>query len=211
MNLIIDKLELFRSERPMGELECYVRLCSLAAPDGRIHHQIYRMMDWAGWKRSKMRSFLDYLIANGLLIQDGKDFIIPGREAKVKYKKSRPKGGDYLRDTPVDLKDVTVSEPLRLAKYMHTRLTQQFPQNLKVRNAKTEIWEYDCKLIIVNDERGLRQAAEVFKWAMADDFWFNKIDTPIRLRKHFDTLIAQMQAKTPQATTITPKQAMSYE
>lgn len=85
------------------------------------------------------------------------------------------------------------SEELKLAHWMFDQVLKLHPGH-KPPNWKR--WMRQIRLMVI-EGRTIRQIAELFAWANADDFWQATILTPEKLMSHWDTL-AMRRAKNPQ-------------
>lgn len=90
------------------------------------------------------------------------------------------------------------SDAYRLAVLMRDMLKANVPA-LKEPNLQAWAWSLDVALR--NDERMANPhfVAEVIKWACSDSFWRANIQSPDKLRKHFDQLVARMESEAEKA------------
>ena len=84
-----------------------------------------------------------------------------------------------------DVATFTLSEDTKLAQWMFGKLQALNP---KLRTPSWSAWVRDIRLMRERDGRNLREIAELFAFANADEFWQANIESPGTLRKQWNKL-----------------------
>lgn len=93
----------------------------------------------------------------------------------------------------VDLKEnKDYSNELRFTKYMHTKLTELYPENKILKKAKVEPWTKDVRGMFKTDERDPEKTFDLFNLVIGDEFWQKNILSPSGFRKHYDQLYTKL-------------------
>lgn len=77
---------------------------------------------------------------------------------------------------------------LRLASELWEYVSKNFPKH---KEPNLESWANDIRLMIERDNRTEAEISDAIKWSQSDSFWYQNIRSTSKLRKQFDTLVAQ--------------------
>lgn len=79
---------------------------------------------------------------------------------------------------------------MRLAELLFSKITERNPSHKK---PNLEKWANDIRLIRELDKRNEEQIEYLINWSQNNSFWQANILSPAKLRKQFDTLVAQVK------------------
>lgn len=84
------------------------------------------------------------------------------------------------------------SEYMKMAKYLLRKIHEWNP-DYEAKNMQK--WADDCRKILTIDKRDKKTIVAVIDWATSHHFWQSNILSPEKLRKQFQTLLAQMNSR----------------
>lgn len=84
---------------------------------------------------------------------------------------------------------------LRMVRWFYDELYKVNPELKSLKTATVFKWYQDVKRLIEIDKRNPKEAANLFGWAMIDEFWMYTLQSPSGFRKHYDKIYNQYQRK----------------
>lgn len=77
---------------------------------------------------------------------------------------------------------------LKLANKLWNYVKNNFPKH---KAPNIDSWANDIRLMMQQDDRTFEEIEDAINWSQANDFWYKNIRSAGKLRKQFDTLVAQ--------------------
>ncbi len=177
-----------------------------------------KLMDRWGWGKTKLRSFLDLLQNDGMIIKksDNKKTAItivnyseyqPKQttdkpQANHEQTTSKPRADTNNNDNNINKKDIPLKkEPkifskdekeYRLANYLSNQIAKRLekqPQDEKT----LQKWSYEFNKMVRLDKYDIDEIADVLVFSQKNDFWQSNILSASKFRKQYLTLLAQMK------------------
>ena len=115
----------------------------------------------------------------------------PNKPTGLNGNPNNPPKGDSDSDSDSDSvsKRLYSDDDKRLAEYIFQGVLQVAP---KTKQPNIDNWSNTVRLMREQDNHTHKEIAQVFKWAINDDFWKTNIQSPIKLRKQFASLHSKM-------------------
>jgi hypothetical protein len=179
---------------------------------GFFHQEIYEAYDILTSKGFQKRFMLAANRRKGIQIRDSFNLIkevsadnnriiddinLENDDINItKEKKLKEKKKDLRQKQVYDEESV----PYKLAKYLHDAIKKNLPEH---KEPNMQAWAEEMRKIVELDNREPKQVAKVIKWVQSDTFWWKNVMSPVKLRKQYEVLLANI--RTQQKTTGEPK------
>lgn len=102
-------------------------------------------------------------------------------------------------------------DDINFAEWFFTKLKKLNPKQKRPTKSAFDKWADCVRLIRVADGRTYQEMSDLFIWVNSNDFWKGNILSPVKLRKHWDMLVIQMnkEANKPIKIDATEQSAQS--
>lgn len=182
-----------------------------------------KLMESWNWGKSKTRAFLQMLENDGMIVKksDRKKTTITICNYSVYHdseNESRPQSdrnqsaSGLSADTDKNVKNDKNDKKnnkrhkfeicdMRLAELFFNKILENNPGHKK---PNLEKWAHDIRLIRERDKRSEKQIEYLINWTQNHEFWRANVLSPTKLRKQFDTLVAQVKRDHQSKSNVTP-------
>lgn len=89
----------------------------------------------------------------------------------------------------------TDNQNYKCALYLKEKIEVVYPDMYQSKTPNLQSWANDIRLLHEQDKHTYKEIKAVIDWVNQDNFWVSNILSPKKLRKQFNTLIAQMRRK----------------